>query len=210
MNTRVFTLVSSAVALALVAGCTAVYKNAATCEDTMRSAANEQAASQTLTITHRGAAIHGSRVVVEGAFESMVPASSVAAITTAWATAPASGPSEAADADANASEPAAASAASAVSVQPGTGTASQIPVPPSTSAGMAGILAPSFASAPGETGAVKPKAATRVATKPVKLAIPAAMECRFDGLSLTSFHWLAPGKLVSHADADADAGHASE
>jgi hypothetical protein len=70
--------------------------------------------------------------------------------------------------------------------------------------GIAGALPPAFASAPGETGAVKPKAATRASGKPVKLAIPVAMECRFDGLSLTSFHWLAPGKLAKRPGNDTD------
>ena len=49
MNTRVFTIVSSAVALALVTGCTAAYKNSVACRDQMRSVASgELAASETL------------------------------------------------------------------------------------------------------------------------------------------------------------------
>jgi hypothetical protein len=192
MNTRVFTLVSSAVALALVAGCTAVYKNAATCEDQMRSAANgEKGASETLTISHTGAGIHGSRVVVEGAFVSTVPASSVAAITAAWARPPASGASATSSVASEESQSSATAAASQTSVAP---------LPPSATMSVANVQAPVFEPSPAANGASAAKPATQASSKPVKLAIPAAMECRFDGLSLTSFRWLAPGKLITRAD----------
>jgi hypothetical protein len=205
MNTRVFTLLSSAAALALFAGCT-VYKNAATCADTMRSAASEQAASETLKISHTGAGIHGRRVVVEGAFESMVPASSVAAITASWATPPATGASGASAANASAaSTPAAVAAHPAASAPTEAAAPSQtladVPPPaPSTSTSMAGVLAPTFASSPAETGTASQKPAAQASKKPVKLAIPAAIECKFDGVSLTSFRWLTPGRLVTHTD----------
>jgi hypothetical protein len=71
----------------------------------------------------------------------------------------------------------------------------------STSTGMGGVLAPTYASSQDETAAASQKAA-RASKKPVKLAIPAAVECRFDGLNLTSFHWLSPARLVSRADDD--------
>ncbi|CAB3747243.1 hypothetical protein [Paraburkholderia humisilvae] len=191
MNTRVFTIVSSAVALTLIAGCTAAFKNSVACRDQMRSVAGgEMAASETLTISHTGAAIRGSRVVVEGAFVSMVPASSVAAMTAAWATAPASGAS-AASAPLAASAPSVALAAS----QPALSA-----LPPSSTMGVAGIQAPTFESTPANTGAVAPKATAQNSNKPVRLSIPAAMECQFDGLDLTSFQWLAPGRLVKRAD----------
>ncbi|GAB7523594.1 hypothetical protein [Paraburkholderia sp. 2C] len=220
MNTRVFTLVSSAAAFALFAGCT-VYKNAATCEDTMRSAAADRAASETLKISHTGAGIHGSRVVVEGAFESTVPASSVAAITAAWARPPASDasdasaasepesstalgkPSAAAARPAASAPSAAAPATAATEAAPQTSADAQPSTSMSTSAstGMVGVLAPTFASSPDETAATSQKTA-RASKKPVKLAIPAAIECRFDGPTLTSFRWLSPGRLVSHTDDD--------
>jgi len=212
MNTRVFTLVSSAAALALFAGCT-VYKNSATCADTMRSAAADRAASETLKISHTGAGIHGTRVVVEGAFESTVPASSVAAITAAWARPPASDASAVSESEpaANTSKPSAAAAARSTAsapravteAAPQTSAETQPSTPMSTSAstGMAGVLAPTFASTQDETPEATQKA-TRASKKPVKLAIPAAIECRFDGLSLTSFRWLSPGRFVSHTDDD--------
>jgi hypothetical protein len=217
MNTRVFTLVSSAAALALFAGCT-VYKNAATCEDTMRSAAADRAASETLKISHTGAGIHGSRVVVEGAFESTVPASSVAAITTAWATPPASDAEAASEpsaaeleSSATAAHPAhsapasASAAASATRAAPQTSADAQsstsTSASTSTSTGMAGVLSPTFASTQDEAAAASQKT-TRASKKPVKLAIPAAIECKFDGLNLTSFRWLSPGRFVSHTGGD--------
>ncbi|APR35478.1 hypothetical protein [Paraburkholderia sp. SOS3] len=211
MNTRVFTVVSSAAALALFAGCT-VYKNTAACEDTMRSAAADRAASETLKISHAGAGIHGSRVVVEGAFESMVPASSVAAITAAWARPPASdaaeasGPSAAWQPSAVATRPGASATASAQRSTAGAAPRTSADVQPSTStptsAGMAGVLAPTFASSQEQTAAASQKPTSRASKKPVKLAIPAAIECRFDGQNLTSFKWLSPGRLVSHTDGD--------
>jgi hypothetical protein len=211
MNTRVFTLVSSAAALALFAGCT-VYKNSATCADTLRSAAADRAASETLKISHTGAGIHGTRVVVEGAFESTVPASSVAAITAAWASPPASDASAASEHEpSNTLRPSAAAAAHSTASAPravtgpapqaSTETLPSTATSTSTSTGMAGVLAPTFASAQDETAADTQKA-TRASKKPVKLAIPAAIECRFDGLSLTSFRWLSPGRFVSHTDDD--------
>ena len=219
MNTRVFTLVSSAAALALFAGCT-VYKNAATCEDTMRSAAADQAASETLKISHTGAGIHGSRVVVEGAFESTVPASSVAAITAAWARPPASDASAASEPEpsvalkpsgAAAARPAAAAPALATTSTTGAAPQTSTDAQPSTSmtssasTGMAGVLAPTYATSQDETtaaAAVASQKTAKASKKPVKLAIPAAIECKFDGLSLTSFRCLSPGSLVSHPDDD--------
>ena len=215
MNTRVFTLVSSAAALALFAGCT-VYKNAATCEDAMRSAATDRAASETLKISHTGAGIHGSRVVVEGAFESTVPASSVAAITAAWATPPASDAEAASEpsaaeleSSATAARPADSAPASASSAAASTRSAPQTSADAqpstststSTSTGMAGVLSPTFASTQDEAASASQKT-TRASKKPVKLAIPAAIECKFDGLSLTSFRWLSPGRFVSHTEGD--------
>ncbi|CAB3767172.1 hypothetical protein [Paraburkholderia solisilvae] len=209
MNTRVFTLVSAAAALALFAGCTAVYKNSALCEDRMRSAAGEDAASETMTISHTGAGIHGSRVVVEGAFVSTVPASSVPAIQADWAgLPPPPTPSMAtaaatAAAASNSSVAAAAAAASAASAAAVTSMASPTaPAWQTTSTPMAvlGATAPPFAAAPVESGTAKPEVTRRGPAKPVKLAIPAAMECQFDGESLTSFRWLAPAKLAKRAD----------
>ncbi|HEY4353470.1 MAG TPA: hypothetical protein VGN31_19735 [Paraburkholderia sp.] len=214
MNTRVFTLVSSAAALALFAGCT-VYKNAATCEDTMRSAAADQAASETLKISHTGAGIHGTRVVVEGAFESTVPASSAAAITAAWARPPASDASAASEPEPSAaSKPSVAAAArpapsaptSSIGVAPLISADAQpsTSVSTPTSTGMVGVLPPTYVTSQDETAAAAAASqkTAKASKKPVKLAIPAAIECKFDGLSLTSFRWLSPGRLVSHTDDD--------
>ncbi|MFC0402326.1 hypothetical protein [Paraburkholderia rhizosphaerae] len=196
MNTRVFTLASSAVALALVTGCTAVYKNSVTCRDQMRSVAGgEMAASETLTISHTGAAIRGSRVVVEGAIVSMVPASSVAAATAAWA--------RPAGAGAHAASAPSVPLAVASPMPPATPTTRAWP--PSSAIGVAGVQSPVFEAAPAGSNAVAPKTTTRNSNRPVRLAIPAAMECEFDGLSLKSYRWLAPGRLVQRADSGADA-----
>jgi len=78
MKMRILSLACVATAVALLTACTAATRNSAACEQLMRSRLAETS-SDTLRVTHRGAAIHGSRVVVEGAIEHLPVASEVAA-----------------------------------------------------------------------------------------------------------------------------------
>lgn len=78
MKIRILPLVCVTTAAALLAGCTAVYKNTDACEQLMRSKLAETS-PDTLKITHAAAGIYGSRVVVEGSIERVVaPASAPA------------------------------------------------------------------------------------------------------------------------------------
>jgi hypothetical protein len=78
MKIRIVTIACVATAAALLAACTAVYKNSDACEQLMRSKLAEKS-SDTLKIGHTGAGIDGSRVVVEGSIEHVMTASEVAA-----------------------------------------------------------------------------------------------------------------------------------
>lgn len=78
MKNRILTIACVSTAAALLAACTAVYKNSDACEQLMRSKFAETS-SDTLKIGHTGAGIDGSRVVVEGSIEHVVTASEVAA-----------------------------------------------------------------------------------------------------------------------------------
>ncbi|WP_025598833.1 hypothetical protein [Burkholderia sp. WSM2230] len=78
MKTRILTLACVSTAAALLAACTAVYRNSDACEQLMRSKLAETSAD-TLKIGHTGAGIDGSRVVVEGAIEHVMTASEAAA-----------------------------------------------------------------------------------------------------------------------------------
>ena len=107
MKIRILPLVCVTTAAALLAGCTAVYKNTDACEQLMRSKLAETS-PDTLKITHASTGIHGSRVVVEGSIEHVVaPASApaaasapLAASAVAVAAAGAAGASGASDASA--------------------------------------------------------------------------------------------------------------
>jgi hypothetical protein len=82
MNIRALTLASAASVVVLCAGCSVAttYRNSNACEEQMRNAASRDAAAETLKITHAGAGIDGSRVVVEGTFEhAMTPSEQIIA-----------------------------------------------------------------------------------------------------------------------------------
>ncbi|MGF6968253.1 hypothetical protein OKW43_005281 [Paraburkholderia sp. WC7.3g] len=82
MNIRILSIACIASAATLLAACTIVTRNSSACEQLMRSKLAEASSgmsSDTLRVTHRGAAIRGSRVVVEGSIEHLVSASEVAA-----------------------------------------------------------------------------------------------------------------------------------
>jgi hypothetical protein len=91
MKIRILSIASVTTAAALLAACTAVYKNTDACEQLMRSKL-AQASPDKLKITHTGAGIHGSRVVVEGSIEHVVPASAPAVTSAASTASTASAP----------------------------------------------------------------------------------------------------------------------
>ncbi|RZF26581.1 hypothetical protein EVC45_27265 [Paraburkholderia sp. UYCP14C] len=91
MKIRLLSIACIASAAALLAACTIVNRNSSACEQLMRSKLAEASSgmsSGTLRVSHRGAAIHGSRVVVEGSIEHVVSASAVAASAPLAASAP--------------------------------------------------------------------------------------------------------------------------
>ncbi|WP_233848324.1 hypothetical protein [Paraburkholderia sp. HD33-4] len=82
MKIRLLSIACIASAATLLAACTIVTRNSSACEQLMRSKLAEASpgmSSDTLRVSHRAAAIHGSRVVVEGSIEHVVSASAVAA-----------------------------------------------------------------------------------------------------------------------------------
>ncbi|HEY4298404.1 MAG TPA: hypothetical protein VGM85_18170 [Paraburkholderia sp.] len=134
MKIRILSIACVTTAAVLLVACTAVSRNSGACEQLMRSKLAETS-SDTLRVGHRGAAIRGSRVVVEGSIEHVMTASEVAAA------APASGVRGGAAArgasGAQASSPAAgADVASAASAAVGTSeveaSSSRKPVKPKT------------------------------------------------------------------------------
>ncbi|WP_176059694.1 hypothetical protein [Paraburkholderia sp. BCC1876] len=92
MKIRILSLVCVTTAATLLAGC-AVYKNPSACEQLMRSKLADTS-TDTLKIDHAGAAIDGTRVVVEGTIEHVMTASEVAAATPPVVAANAAGASE--------------------------------------------------------------------------------------------------------------------
>lgn len=171
MKIRILSIACVTTAAALLAACTAVYKNSDACEQLMRSKLAETS-SDTLKIAHTGAGIDGSRVVVEGAIEHVITASEVAAASAA---------SAAASAARVANAPHAASGARAGSAV-------------SAASGALASLAGSTASASGaEAVSLKP-------AKPKKTIKAAAAECTFHGSALNVFSWLAPESLAAPAD----------
>ena len=114
MKIRTLSIACVTTAAALLAACTAVNRNSGACEQLMRNKLADTS-PDTLTVAHRAAAIHGSRVVVEGTIVHVMTASEVAAAM----------PASAARA---ASAPRGASAARAVSEASGVGAASAVGV----------------------------------------------------------------------------------
>ncbi|OAJ58705.1 hypothetical protein A6V36_29530 [Paraburkholderia ginsengiterrae] len=76
MKIRILSIACVTAAAALLAACTTVYKNSDACEQMMRSQLAQKSTdspTDTLKITHTGAGIDGSRVVVEGSIVRIVP-----------------------------------------------------------------------------------------------------------------------------------------
>lgn len=87
MKMRILPIACVAIAAALLTACTIASRNSGACEQLMRNRLAETS-SDTLRVAHRGVAIRGSRVVVEGSIEHVPSASEVAASAAAAASAP--------------------------------------------------------------------------------------------------------------------------
>lgn len=97
MKIRTLTIACVTTAVALLAACTAATRNSGACEQLMQNKLADTS-QDTLRVAHRAAAIHGSRVVVEGTIEHVMTASEVAAATPTVAQRAASAPRAAATA----------------------------------------------------------------------------------------------------------------
>lgn len=183
MKIRILSIACVTTAAALLAACTAVYKNSDACEQLMRSKL-AATSPDTLKIAHTGAGIDGSRVVVEGSIEHVMTASEVAAASAASAAASAAQL-------ANAPRPASGvRAASAVQAASAAAAASGV-----TAGAASGATAASASLAASGADAASLKLA-----KPKKINTAAAAECTFHGSALSVFSWLAPAKLATPAD----------
>lgn len=185
MKIRTLCIACVTTAAALLAGCTAVYKNTDACEQLMRSKLAEVPADQfpeasvgKLSIDHTGTGIGGARVVVEASLSHMQTASEavVAAAPKGASAAHATAARTASDADVGTAANVASGAAATVTA--------------TTLAVASGVSGASAASAPQAAG----KPAKPV--KPKKIVTAAAAECTFAGLNLASFRWLSPAALV--------------
>ncbi|HEX7912634.1 MAG TPA: hypothetical protein VF534_31705 [Paraburkholderia sp.] len=115
MKIRILSIACVTAAAALLAACTAVYKNSDACEQMMRSQLAQKSTdspTDTLKIAHTGAGIDGSRVVVEGSIAHVVTAAAPASGAQAAASAASAVPTSAV----SASGAVAASGASAAAV----------------------------------------------------------------------------------------------
>ncbi|CAE6853079.1 hypothetical protein R69927_02177 [Paraburkholderia domus] len=196
MKIRILSIACVTTAATLLAACTAVYKNTDACEQLMRSKLAETSSPDTLKITHTGAGIDGSRVVVEGSIEHVVTASEVAA---------ASAPSPAASAAPVANAPRPASGARAASAMSAASSASDATDATAASGVTAGVASGAVAAS-ASVAASGADAASLKSSKPKKTRMAAAAECTFHGSALSVFSWLAPEKLVTPADGAAGEG----
>ena len=183
MKNRILTIACVSTAAALLAACTAVYKNSDACEQLMRSKFAETS-SDTLKIGHTGAGIDGSRVVVEGSIEHVVTASEVAA---ARAASVAKGGSKG------------SATAGAMGGSKGTSATGAMAGSDAAASGARAAAAPASGSATSDAQALALKPG-----KPKKVVQAAAAECTFSGPSLSSFSWLAPAKLAAPPEPDSD------
>ncbi|MFL9951287.1 hypothetical protein PQR68_35385 [Paraburkholderia agricolaris] len=187
MKIRIISIACMTTAAALLAACTAVYKNSDACEQLMRSKLAESS-PDTLKVSHKGVGIDGSRVVVEGSIEHVVTASEVAASAAASA-------AQAAKAPRPTSGTHAASAVSVASAASGAVAASSA---------MAGV-ASDATDATAATAASSTVATSVKPVKPKKTSTAAAAECTFHGSTLALFSWLAPARLASPPDPASEA-----
>ncbi|CAE6710542.1 hypothetical protein [Paraburkholderia haematera] len=195
MKIRILSIACMTTAAALLAACTAVYKNSDACEQLMRSKLAESS-PDTLKISHTGAGIDGSRVVVEGAIEHLVTASEAATASAASAASAAASAAHAANAAPR--EASGVRAASAVSVASAASEAA-------TASGVTAGAASGASAASASLAASGADATALKSAKPKKTRTAAAAECTFHGSTLSVFNWLAPAKLVKPADEAAKA-----
>lgn len=197
MKIRTLSIACVTTAAVVLAGCTAVYKNTDACEQAMRSKLADvspeqmpEASIDKLSVDHTGTGIHGSRVVVEASLSHMQTASEVAAASAPKGASGAAAASavSVASASPRASHGQMASAAAAAAVDSSVAASDAV----STTAKPATVVA----AASGASAA----AANGKPVKPKKVVKSAAVECRFDGLNLASFRWLAPPELVKTND----------
>ncbi|MGF6772737.1 hypothetical protein P3T18_005231 [Paraburkholderia sp. GAS199] len=187
MKIRILSIACVATAAALLAACTAVYKNSDACEQLMRSKFAETS-SDTLKIGHTGVAIGGSRVVVEGSIEHVQTAAELAASE-----------AQVASLARAASAPLAASGARAASgVGVATVAAAASDAAMASGAAVASAASAGLAASGAEAASLKP-------VKPLKLTTPAAAECTYHGSMLDAFNWLAPAKLATPPEAASEA-----
>ena len=185
MKVRILSIACVTTAAALLAACTAVYKNSDACEQLMRSKLAETSSPDTLRIAHTGTAFDGSRVVVEGSIEHVMTASEVAAASAASAAKLANAPHPASG----------VRAASGVSVAQGASSASAAAAASRVTAAAASDATAASAS----LAASASDAASLKSAKPKKVNTAAAAECTFHGSALSVFSWLAPAKLATPA-----------
>lgn len=192
MKIRTLCIACVTTAAALLAGCTAVYKNTDACEQIMRSKLADvppsywpEASIDKLSVDHTGTGIGGSRVVVEGKLSHLQTASEVAAA--------------AAPKGASAAKASGASAAAAAGAAAGASGAAKGNAPIEASGAASAVPAPTLASASGASAASAPSVASKP-VKPKKLERVTAAECTFTGLNLASFRWLSPAELVNRND----------
>ena len=185
MKIRILSIACVMASVALLAACTAPFRNSDTCEQLMRSKLAETSSPDTLRIAHTGTAIDGSRVVVEGSIEHVMTASEVAAASAASAAKLANAPHPASG----------VRAASGVSVAQGASSASAAAAASRVTAAAASDATAASAS----LAASASDAASLKSAKPKKVNTAAAAECTFHGSALSVFSWLAPAKLATPA-----------
>lgn len=201
MKIRLLSLVCVTTAATLLAGC-AVYKNPSACEQLMRSKLADTS-TDTLKIDHAGAAIDGTRVVVEGSIEHVMTASEVAAATppvVSKAAAPVA-------ASAGQVAPAGQMASAASGVQTASARSSaSAPVAAANASGASETAPAAALAAPAAVAAAASSADELSAknAKPKKTTTAAAAECTFHGETLDVFTWLAPAKLAAPPAEDAE------
>jgi hypothetical protein len=180
MKIRILSIACITAAFALLAACTATFRNSDACEQLMRSKLADTS-PDTLRVAHRGAGIRGSRVVIEGSIEHVTTASEAAATAASQATAASS--AKLAAASANGASAARASRVGAASAVSATSPASGVSEDASDAAGASEV----------KGLAAKP-------AKPTTVVTAAAAECTFHGPDLNVFRWLAPAKLATPDD----------
>lgn len=170
-------------AVALLAGCAAQYRNTGACEEEMRNRLADTTLGD-LKVTHSATTYRGARVVIEGQLENG------AASGVAVASAPYGASGSAAS----------AASAAAPATRQSTAEAPAVTAPTVQAGALPGTISvPSAAAAQGAAGG---KPTTPLGVLAAKLGIkkavvtPTAAECTFNESGLATFRWLAPAPLA--------------